>query len=187
MSTKPITFRQVSWRLALQGRVALCLLVCSVVLVSAPPIIRRLQPKDKFVVALVLACLLYVGVIIGVRFLVFPKLNRGVKLLKKARYEEALTIFQETSEYFSRHPRLDQYRWLLRMDSTSMSYREISLINIAACYFHLGQAEQSKLAYEKVLAEYPENAIALNALKAIKLYGEMKSGQAPAREGTPEP
>lgn len=93
--------------------------------------------------------------------------HRGMQLVKQQRFAEALPFFERSVAFFTAHRWVDTYRFLTMFSSSSMSYKEMALCNIAFCYGQMGQGLRAKAAYERVLQEYPANGLAHAALNLI--------------------
>lgn len=105
-----------------------------------------------------------------VRRLMLKSFFRGIKLLKKQEVEAAIPYFETCVGFFSRNSWLDKYRYLILLSSSKMTFREMSLCNIAFCYGQINKGQKSKELYEQILKEYPDNVIALTALKMIQSF-----------------
>lgn len=93
--------------------------------------------------------------------------NKGMKLVKQDKFEEAIIHFEKSYEFFVRHEWLDKYRYIMLLSSSAMSYREMSLTNIGLCYAQLGDSQLAKKYYEKTLEEFPESEIAKSGLNLL--------------------
>jgi tetratricopeptide (TPR) repeat protein len=112
--------------------------------------------------------LLPIATCIGLMLLLrntFGKFHReGMKRVKKGEYEEAISYFEDNLNYFEANPLIDKYRVLTLMSVSKMSYREMSLCNLAFCHSQIGNGARSRTYYEQVLEEYPNNNIAKTAI-----------------------
>ncbi|UII28319.1 hypothetical protein LVD15_07790 [Fulvivirga maritima] len=93
--------------------------------------------------------------------------RKGISLVKKHQYEEAIQHFKESVKYFTEHKLIDKYRIITLLSASKMSYREMGLCNIAFCYSQIGEGAESKKYYESVLSEYPNNGIAIAGLRML--------------------
>lgn len=91
----------------------------------------------------------------------------GVRLMKTLRFEEALPFFEKSADYFGRHPVVDKFRSITLLSASRMSYREMALCNIAFGLSQLGRGAEARAAYERVIREYPDNALASAALRML--------------------
>ena len=104
------------------------------------------------------------------RLLLFPNaLYKGIGLLKKADFEKAIPVIQESIDYFRKKPWVDRYRFPLLLSMSKRSLTEVMLCNLAYCYLKIGEVNKSKQLYESVLQEFPENIIAKTMLDTINL------------------
>ena len=92
--------------------------------------------------------------------------------IKTTQFEQAIQYFSNSYEFFKKNHWLDKYRYLTLLSSSSMSYKEMALINIAYCYNQLGNRKLSKESYEKTLDEYPSNGMALASLKLLNTLSQ---------------
>ncbi len=96
--------------------------------------------------------------------------RKGIKLLSQGHFPEAIPYFQKSYDFFKKHNWLDKYRYLTLLSSSKMTYKEIALNNIAFCYGQTGDIEKSKEYYEKTLREFPDNSLAITALRFIQSF-----------------
>ena len=101
------------------------------------------------------------------RYTITLQHRRGVRLMKAQRFEDALPHFEISAEYFGRNRWVDQLRAFTLLSAARMSYREMALCNIAFGLSQLGRGVEAKEAYERVLREYPDNSLAVAALRMI--------------------
>ena len=104
----------------------------------------------------------------------------GVRLMKKGKFREAIPKFQAALTFFDRHSWIDRFRYLALLSNSRMSYREMSMCNVAFAHSQLGEGREAKALYERALAEYPDSGIAQAALNLIRA-GE-KSGKWPCMD-----
>ncbi|MDU0369229.1 tol-pal system YbgF family protein [Hymenobacter endophyticus] len=93
--------------------------------------------------------------------------QRGMQLIRKDDFLNAIPHFEQSYAYFSEKKWLDKWRYILMLSTSQMEYREMALNNIAFCYSQLGQGESARRYYHQVLAEYPDNGLAQAALKML--------------------
>jgi tetratricopeptide (TPR) repeat protein len=96
--------------------------------------------------------------------------RKGMQLCKTHKFKEAIPHFEKSISFFKEKKWLDKYRYVLLLSSSKMTYREMSLCNIAFCYSQTGEPQQAKLYYENILREFPGNAIATAALRMIRSF-----------------
>lgn len=104
-----------------------------------------------------------------------PRYHRkGIRLFKNSQYENAIIEFQKSYDFFRKYKWIDDYRYVVLLSSSRISYLEMSLINMAYCYGQLGQGSRSKEIYEKALAEFPDSQMAISALKMFDAAKDIK-------------
>lgn len=106
----------------------------------------------------------------SLRRLIASEHRQGMMLVKQEKYREAIPHFENSYSFFKQHAWLDKYRYLTLLTSSKISYREMALVNAAFCHGQLGEGQESKGYYERVLQEFPENGIALAALRLINSF-----------------
>jgi tetratricopeptide (TPR) repeat protein len=94
--------------------------------------------------------------------------RRGISLYKKERFAEAIPYFAKSYEFFAQHAWLDRWRAVTMLSASRMSYREMSLLNVAFCLAQSGERELSIQEYRRVLAEFPGSKMAESALKLLE-------------------
>ena len=92
---------------------------------------------------------------------------KGIILLKKGKFAEAIEHFSNSFDFFDKHRYLDKWRSILFLNPTQYDYRELALTNMAFCYTQIGNGDKAKELYEKCLREYPKNGIAFSALNIM--------------------
>jgi tetratricopeptide (TPR) repeat protein len=103
----------------------------------------------------------------GVKALLTQSQRRGMYLTRHGYFEQAIPVYKQSYAFFRKHWWIDRYRALTLLTPSAMSYREMALINIAYCYAQLGEGQQAKSTYERVLAEFPNNRMAKSTLNLI--------------------
>ena len=98
----------------------------------------------------------------------------GIALLRENRYQEALTKFQDSYDFFEKHPWIDKYRYITFLASSRISYTEMALVNAAFCCMQLHMVNEAKEYYQKALMIFPFSKIAKSALQEIEAYERMK-------------
>jgi tetratricopeptide (TPR) repeat protein len=125
--------------------------------------------------------LVYLAYSIGSRKLI-PRAHRaGIRLVKQQRFGEAIPKFQQSYDFFERHPWIDRYRSIVLMSPSTASYREMALANIGFCYSQLGDGKQSRAYYQQCLDHFPYSGVATCALRMLDSVSS--SG---ANPGTPK-
>lgn len=93
---------------------------------------------------------------------------RGMRLAQRQQFEPAIHAYQQSYEFFTRYPWLDRYRSITMMSPSAMSYREMALVNIAFAHSQIGNGAQAKACYQRTLEEFPNNSMAIAALRMIE-------------------
>lgn len=101
-----------------------------------------------------------------------PWQNKGLRLIREERYDEAIACFEKGYKYLERHPRIDRYRFIVMLSCSAFSYREIALCNVAFCYGQTGESETAFLIFGEILEQYPNNVIARTNLNLLKPFME---------------
>lgn len=121
-------------------------------------------------------CLTYLIISYTLRTYVMSDFRKGMQLCKAHQFKDAIPFFEKNIKFLKDKRWLDKYRYILLLSSSKMTYREMSLCNIAFCYSQIGEAQHAKTYYENVAGEFPDNAIAIAALKMIKSFENPVSG-----------
>ena len=154
MSSGTPIVRQISWPAVLPQLVALGIAIAIAYVLGAPD-------------AVLWGGMAYLAYSIGSRQLIARAHRAGVRLMKQQRFAEAIPKFQESFDFFERHPWVDRFRSLILMSASAASYREMALANIAFCYGQLGNGEQSRTYYQNCLERYPGSGLATAALRML--------------------
>ncbi len=94
--------------------------------------------------------------------------RRGVSRFKRRQFEEAIRYFEDSYDFFTRHPWIDEWRFLTILSSSQIGYREMALLNIAFCHTQLGDGRKAKEFYQRTLDEYPDSKMARTSLRMIE-------------------
>jgi tetratricopeptide (TPR) repeat protein len=111
---------------------------------------------------------LYLAYSVGSRSVIARAHRQGIRLVRRAQFEQAIPYFAESERFFSRHAWIDRFRAIIMLSPAAMGYREMALCNMAFCYPQIGQGAKAKQLYHVALAEYPSNALARTALRMIE-------------------
>ena len=96
--------------------------------------------------------------------------RKGISLVKKGNYAQAIEEFKKSHEFFLRYSWIDKYRFLTLLSSSRISYAEMSLINIVSCHENLENTELSKQYYSKALELFPNSEMAKDGLNMIASF-----------------
>lgn len=112
----------------------------------------------------------YLLISLGLRRFI-PRCHRkGIAYFKEKRFDLAIEQFAKSYDFFKKHYWVDQYRYIILLSSSRISYTEMSLLNIAFSYAQIGDGNRSKFYYEKTLEEFPNSEMAkmsLNMLSSV--------------------
>ncbi len=111
--------------------------------------------------------MVYLMLAYSLRYFVPLDHRKGMRELKQGNYEEALTYFGKSFEFFSNHVWIDRFRVFTTFSVSRLCYREIAMVNQAFALVCLDRKEEAKILYEECLKEYPENNIVYYALKMM--------------------
>ena len=118
--------------------------------------------------------LTYLSLSFALKYFV-PKSHReGMKLTKLNQYEDAITKYENSYNFFTKNLWIDKYRFITLLSASKNSYREMALCNIAFCYSQIGKGHIATEYYRKTLNEFPENGMAIAGLKMINSTNENK-------------
>jgi tetratricopeptide (TPR) repeat protein len=120
-----------------------------------------------------LGILLYLALAYGLKSWLAGDNQRGMRLVKRRSFEEAIPFFERSVAYFTKNSWIDNYRFLTLLSSSQMSYKEIGLCNIAFCYSQTGNGWKAKEYYERVNQEFPNNGLAISGLNMIKSLSQL--------------
>lgn len=104
---------------------------------------------------------------IGLNFIFANDHRKGLKLVKQNKNLEAISYFEKSVEFFTKYGWLDKYRFITLLNPSKMTFKEMSLCSIAFCFTQTNNGVKAKELYERILAEYPENGIAISATNMI--------------------
>lgn len=148
------TVRQISWPAVLPQLFAIGIAISIAAVMGAPD-------------AVLFGAIVYLAYSIGSRQLIARAHRAGIRLVKQGRFADAIPKFQESFDFFERHPWIDRFRSIVLMSPSAMQYREMALANMAFCYAQLGDGEQSRTFCQKCLERFPGNGLAVAALRML--------------------
>ena len=119
-------------------------------------------------VGFLLGALTYLILSFSLRMFIPKDQRNGMKNVRKGEYQAAIKDFEKSYEFFDQNEWVDKYRYITLLSSSKMAYREMALVNIAFCYSQLGQGTKAREYYERTLSEYPNNGMAMAALRMIE-------------------
>lgn len=84
----------------------------------------------------------------------------GVRALRRGRFADAVADFEASLDFFTRHPLLDRYRFVLLLSAGAAGYRELAMCNLAYAHARAGDREAALAWCDRALADYPGNPVA---------------------------
>ena len=111
--------------------------------------------------------LTYLVISLCLRNLIAKSHRQGMKHVKQQQFSDAIPFFEASVDFFTRNQWIDKFRFITLLSSSKMTYKEMGLCNIAFCYGQIGNGVKAKEYYEMTLREFPNNVMALTALKLI--------------------
>jgi hypothetical protein len=109
----------------------------------------------------------YLALSVLARRLVAHHQRRGMRLLFKEKFAEAIPQFQASYDFFTKHRWIDQWRYVVLLSSSRMTFREMALINMAFCFGQMGDGKMARELYERTLREFPDSKAASSALRLL--------------------
>ncbi|MDX2141209.1 MAG: tetratricopeptide repeat protein [Chloroflexota bacterium] len=174
MSNKIPVIRQINWFAVAAQTVIVIMLILLIFLLTPPPE-TPVDASNRVWRPLLIALCIYVGWSFISKLLAFREHRKGMLLIRQEKYREAIEAFKRSYDQFADYPWIDRLRWLVCLDASAVSYREMALVNIAFCHVYLDEGEQAKQVYERVLQEFPGSMIARSAMRMIESF-EKRTG-----------
>jgi len=91
----------------------------------------------------------------------------GLRSVRRGAWDEAISHFRSSYEFFSRRPALDRHRWLF-LSANAMHLTEMALLNVAFCQAQAGRRAEAQATYERVLVEFPGSPLAVTTLNLMR-------------------
>ena len=154
MSSRIPTARMISW----WGTVPQLVLLAGLIAVF------HLAGSDR---PFLFGAVCYLSYSIVVRNLLPRAHRRGMALVHKENFQEAIPHFEESYSFFTRNHWIDLYRSITMLSPSRPSYREMALCNIGFCYSQLGNGERAVEYYSRALSEFPQSGMAMTSLRAL--------------------
>ena len=155
MNSPPVV-RQISWIAVLPQLTALACAVAIGVYLT--------QESD----GIILGAIAYLIYSTGSRMVIARDHRRGMRLYRNRQFAAAIQAYEDSYEFFTRHPWIDRLRAVIMMSPSAISYREMALCNIAFCYSQLGNGEEAFRYYRRALDEFPNSGLAAAALQMME-------------------
>lgn len=153
---KPVpTIGKVDWR-----SLPVHLLVIAAVL----GLVWRIMPSAGAPAIFVVGAVAYLALSRGLRAVLLRDFRAGVAHLRRGEFAKAVARLLAAYDFLQKHRAVDRYRFLLMLDSSAYSYREMALCNIGFAHARMGQAEEALRWYERAAAEHPDSDLSASAL-----------------------
>ena len=165
MKIKYPTYRQISWPLAIPQLLAIVFLLFLTNLI--------LGANNPY--KLMLGVGIYLAYSFSSRQIILGEHRRGMRLLQKHNFQDAIRCFEKSYTFFQKHSWIDKFRSIVLMSCSLMSYREMALINLAFCYVQIGNGGEAKKYYQQALKEFPKSVMANVALSFIQTFEKNKN------------
>lgn len=110
----------------------------------------------------------YMGLSVLLQYAIPRHHRRGFRLLQHHEYEMAALAFEKSWNYFCNNKWLDDFRAILLLSASKISYREMSLINRSLCYLRSGKMDRALESYKEVLNYFPNSRMAKDAIDYIE-------------------
>lgn len=76
--------------------------------------------------------------------------RRGMRLMRRQNYEEALAAFEESFRFFTKYPWIDRYRFVTMFASSALSYQQMALNNQGFCLLCMGRDAQALEVFQRL-------------------------------------
>ncbi len=104
---------------------------------------------------------------------------QGIRSLKKERYADSVASFHKAVDFWTRHPAIDRYRFLVMQSPTLQSRREICSCGLATALVLARHLDEAQVVCENMLEMNPGNQFAMDALR---LMSEAREAASPSSE-----
>ena len=159
MNKKALIIKQIAWVSVIPQ-----IIVCILIIKS----FRHLSEANYAYDVIFPALILYLSLAFVLRNGIAHAHRKGIKLTRQGNFRKAIQYFEKSYSFFSNHSWIDKWRYLTLFSSSSLSFREMALCNIAYCYLRSGDSPKSKEYYEKAFMEFPESLLAKSSLDMFK-------------------
>ncbi len=159
MNSKVPTTRQRNWISILPHIIVMGIIIF---------IWNLIAPKEAFLYG----AITYLLISYLLRNLIPRDHRSGIKNNNSGKFKEAISDFQKSYSFFTEYEWVDNYRFIVLLSSSKISYKEMALVNIAFSYTQIGNGQKAKEYYKQALSEFPQSIIAKSALKMIEAAEE---------------
>lgn len=81
--------------------------------------------------------------------------NKGVRLIRKEKYDEAIQCFQMSINFFNKNKLLDKFGFIFLLNSSTMTYEEMGVCNIIYCLCQSGERTRGAEMYRQLIKDLP--------------------------------
>jgi tetratricopeptide (TPR) repeat protein len=127
-------------------------------------LVRRAMPSAGIPGVLAVGAVLYLALSRGLRAVLLRDFRAGVAHLRRGEFAKAVPRLLAGYDFLQKHPAVDRYRFLLMLDSSAYSYREMALCNTGFAHARMGQGEEALRWYERAAAEHPDSELSASAV-----------------------
>lgn len=159
MNKRALIIKQITWVSVIPQIIVFILIIKS---------FRYFSGANHAYDVIIPALILYLSLALALRNGIAHAHRKGIKLTRQGNFRKAIPFFEKSYSFFSKHSWIDKWRYLTLFSSSSLSYREMALCNIAYCYFRSGDSLKSREYYEKAFMEFPESLLAKSSLEMFK-------------------
>lgn len=94
--------------------------------------------------------------------------NKGVRLIKKEKYDDAIQCFQMSINFFNKNKLLDKFGFIFLLNSSTMTYEELGVCNIIYCLCQSGERTKAVELYRESIKRMPivKDYIASNLIES---------------------
>jgi hypothetical protein len=117
------------------------------------------------------ATIIYLALAMLIRLSFTHNHRRGMYFARSGRLEIAISEFQKSYEFFSRHRWLDELRYIMLLSTSRVCYREMSLLNLAYCDLWADRGEDAVRTYLRTIEEFPDSGLAWTGIKLFQQGG----------------
>ena len=121
--------------------------------------------------------IMYLAISLPLRFGVPHHHRKGIALVKKGAFAEAIPFFEKSYIFFKKYKWIDTYRYITLLSSSRISYTEMALLNIAFCHGQSGDGQMSRHYYEKTLHAFPDSEMANASLRMFDAAKDLTDSQ----------
>lgn len=123
---------------------------------------------------LIVAILIYAIYHFTAKFILERPVSQGLQFIRKDKFTEAADQFKYAYRFYTRNAWIDRFRYALILASP-MTFREMSIFNLAISYACLDDKENSLLYCQQALAQFPNSALKPTALEIIRMWNTKSS------------